>query len=187
MRLLRTLTAALALCLAAAWPGPATAWQINVKEWGGGSFYTTDFSLRNQNLQSVGLLAFTAGPIFERSDLRLEWRLEGQVGKYWNYSSGLELALVPSLRLYLLSGSPGGMSLYGEAGAGPSYNSLNIKELGLAFNFLSFAGVGVRLPLLDSLHLDLGYRIRHISNAGLDDANGGVSSHQLLLEMAYHY
>jgi hypothetical protein len=179
--------AAIALCLLAAWPWPAAAWQINIKEWGGGGFYTTDASLHQHHLQSTGFLAFTAGPLFERPDLRLEWRVEAQASKYWNYSSGLELGLVPALRLYLLSGHPRGMSLYGEAGLGPSYNTLHVKEMGMAFNFLSFAGLGVRLPLLDTLNLDLGYRIRHISNAGLDDANAGVSSHQLLLELVYQY
>lgn len=185
--LARMLLAALLLALAAARPGPAQAWRIEVREVGGGPHYSTDFSLRHQNLQSTGALAYLATPLWEGSSLRLEGRLEGQVAKFWNYSSGLEVALVPVLRLYLLSGQAGGPSLYGEAGAGPSYNSLSIKELGLGFNFLSFAGLGLRLPLAKALALDLGYRLRHISNAGLDDANGGVSSHQFLVEVGFQY
>lgn len=184
---LRLLAAALLLVLATARPGPALAWQIQVKEWGGGAHYSTDFSLRHQNLQSTGALAYLATPLWEGSGLRLEGRLEGQVAKFWNYSSGLELALVPTLRLYLLSGHACNLSLYGEAGVGPSYNTLHVKELGLGFNFLSFAGLGLRLPLAKAMALDLGYRLRHISNAGLDDANGGVSSHQFLVELGYEY
>ncbi|MFH1035857.1 MAG: acyloxyacyl hydrolase [Pseudomonadota bacterium] len=187
MRALCSLIAAISLFMVATWPATASAWQLNFKEWGGGGFYTTDFTLNNHNLQSTGLLAFAAAPLWERPDMRLEWRLEGQMAKYWNYSTGLEMALVPALRFYLLSGHPMGISLYGEGGVGPSYNTLHVNELGLAFNFLSFAGVGLRLPLTETLHLDLGYRMRHISNAGLDDANGGVSSHQLLLELAVQY
>ena len=183
----RVLIAAILLALATAWPCPAVAWQIQIKEWGGGAQYSSDLSPRHHNLQSTGILTYLASPIWDGSSLRLEARLEGQVAKFWNYGTGVELALVPSLRLYLHSGHPRGPSLYGEAGVGPSYNTLNITELGLGFNFLSFAGLGLRLPLADAMSLDLGYRLRHISNAGLDDTNGGVSSHQFLLELGWQY
>ena len=187
MPILRSLSALLIFCLTSAWPLPATAWQIEIKEVGGGAQYTTDFSLHRHNLQSTGALAYLATPLWQNASLRLEGRLEGQVCKFWNYSSGMEMALTPALRLYLQGGSPCAPTLYGEVGVGPSYNTLRINELGESFNFLSFAGLGLRLPLWNAMSLDLGYRIRHISNAGMDDANAGVSSHQFLLELGFQY
>ncbi len=106
------------------------------------------------------------------------------MGGYWDYDSGVEVALVPALRLFLGSA---GLRPYLEAGIGPSYNSLNIKEMGTGFNFLSFGGAGVRYLLGGGRSLELGYRLRHISNAGLDESNHGVTAHQLQLGMAFEF
>jgi hypothetical protein len=168
-------------------PVPASAWGLKLQEWGGGAYVSRDFNLKNNTLDSTGVLGYMTTPFWDSAYLKLEGRLEAQLGGYWDYSTGVELALLPSLRLYLHSPQAPGMAIYGEAGVGPSYNTLNIKELGEGFNFISFWGLGLRLPLSKFTSLDLGYRMRHISNAGLDDANGGVNSHVLLLELGFQY
>lgn len=166
---------------------PASAWEIKVREWGMGPLYASDLNLHQANLQEVGMLGHAATVLWQGQATRLDGRLEGLVGKFWNYSSGVELALVPALRFYLLDGREHGLGLYAEGGVGPSYTNLNVRELGIAFNFLSFAGMGIRLPITSWGFLDLGYRLRHVSNAGLDENNCGLSSHQVLAEITYEF
>ncbi len=109
------------------------------------------------------------------------WRVDG---RYWDY--GQRGWRCPGAAPASLLGSAG-LRPYLEAGIGPSYNSLNIKEMGTGFNFLSFGGAGVRYLLGGGRSLELGYRLRHISNAGLDESNHGVTAHQLQLGMAFEF
>ena len=178
----------LALGLWAGWPGgPAEAWDLKIGEWGGGAYYSTDFDISRGDLISTGALGFLATPLFQAPCMQLDLRLEASAANFWNYGSGLEVALVPSLRLYLLNGAKHGPNLYAEVGVGPSYNSMHIPEQGQGFNFLSFGGLGLRFRLPQACSLDLGYRIRHISNAGMNDVNGGVSCHMFMVELAWTY
>jgi hypothetical protein len=175
--LILPLVALLILSLAA----PATAEGMRFKEWGLTAFGNLDMDIDEGDLYEAGVLAHLAMPLVDNSDIRLDFRLEALLGGFWDYGSGVEVGIIPALRLYL-----GKMKIqpYIEGGIGPSYNSMNIQELGIGFNFLSFGGVGLRIPLQNNVSLDFGYRLRHISNAGLDERNHGVTSNQVQVGFA---
>lgn len=156
---------------------PAAAAWYTPDEWGLTVYGNTDIDVDEGDLYSAGLmLGFAKALTAKDASARLDFRLEGQVGSFWDYGSGAELAILPGLRLYLGKYK---LKPYLEGGIGPSYNFLDIEELGIGFNFLSYGGVGVRYELGEGMSLDLGYRLRHISNAGMSDRNHGVTSNQL--------
>ncbi len=163
-------------------PGQAGAWRFT--EWGLGVFAHNDIDIQGANLGGTGLDLDVAGALWEGAGLRLDLRLEGSVAKFWNYANGLEVSLAPGLRLYLPSFGEIGAEPFLEGGLGPSWDNLHIDEVGSALNFLSFGGIGLRLPLEGS-KLELGYRLRHISNGGLDERNHGVTSNLLRLALVW--
>jgi opacity protein-like surface antigen len=173
---------ALLLCSTAT---PASAGVLGFNEWGLTAFGNKSMDADNGDLYEAGMFAHVAMPLMKRKDLRLDFRVEGQFGVFWDYDTGVDVAIVPALRLYFTCSDA--FQPYAEAGVGPSYNTLDIDELGLGFNFLSFGGLGLRFPLGEAMSLDVGYRWRHISNAGLDDQNQGVSSNQLQVGLAWAF
>lgn len=177
---------ALPLLFFAAWlalnPALARAWDFT--EWGLGAWAHSDIDIKGGNLQGLGVSLNVAGLIWSEAEFRLDFRLEGGVAKFWNYASGLEASLVPGLRLYFPALGPWPARPFLEGGLGPSWDHLVIEELGSELNFLSFGGLGLRLPMA-GWHLELGYRLRHISNGGLEERNHGVTSNVLQLALAW--
>lgn len=176
---------ALLLLLPALAAVPAQAWPLRPSEAGLSFFNNRSLDIDRGNLYSGGLEGHLALPLHAGSWYRLDLELEMAVGGFCGYNSAFEVSLVPGLRFYL---GPGwAVQPYCEAGAGVDYNNLDIPELGTGFNFITFGGLGVRVPLLGSTSLDLGYRLRHISNAGLDERNHGVTSHQVQAGLAWSF
>jgi opacity protein-like surface antigen len=66
---------------------------------------------------------------------------------------------------------------YIEGGVGLLYTDLSGFRLGGHFQFLSQAGAGLSYFLTDNTALNLSWRFRHISNAGLYDDNVGFNSY----------
>jgi hypothetical protein len=61
-----------------------------------------------------------------------------------------------------------GWSLYGDFGSGFSQSSISFPANGTQFNFTPQAGVGALIDLDDCMHLMLGVRWHHISNARMN-------------------
>ncbi len=154
------------------------------QEWGITGYYNNDIDIDEADLMGAGTTLFVEGNLLAGKTARLDLRLEGQVGRFWDYDNGWEFAVVPGLRLLFPLGK---VQPYLEGGIGPSYNTLNIQELGMGFNFLSYGGVGLRFLLSGSTSLEIGYRLRHISNAGLDERNHGVTSNQVQVGLAFAF
>ncbi|MCF8034481.1 MAG: acyloxyacyl hydrolase [Desulfarculaceae bacterium] len=163
---------------------PVNAEGLQFKEWGLTGFGNLSMDIDNGDLYEAGIIAHVAMPLVDNESIRLDFRVEGLVGAFWDYGNGVEVGIIPALRLYF---GKAAVQPYIEGGIGPSYNSLDIQELGIGFNFLSFGGVGLRIPLQNNLSLDFGYRLRHISNAGLDDRNHGVTSNQVQVGVAWAF
>ena len=166
------------------WGGaPALAGQGFFREIGISLYANQSIDL-DQDLNSAGVNLALVAPWFESEKVKLDFRLEGQQGKFWGYDSGVEIAMVPALRAYFKWWP---LQPYVECGFGLSYQSLDIYELGTNFNFLSFAGLGVSFPLSEGVNLQVGYRLRHISNAGLDERNHGVTANQAQVEVSWSF
>jgi len=65
---------------------------------------------------------------------------------------------------------------YFSGGLGVMYTGLQGIKLGGPFEFNETAGVGVEIFLEQGLALTIGYRYRHISNAGIKDDNRGLGT-----------
>jgi hypothetical protein len=76
---------------------------------------------------------------------------------------------------------------YIEAGIGLIYTDLDHLHLGSHFHFSSNVGVGLSFDLSENRswsRLGAGYRIRHISHAGLfGEPNSGMNTHYLVLTL----
>jgi hypothetical protein len=73
-----------------------------------------------------------------------------------------------------------GLPLALVGGSAPTFlgrNHLGERNLGCAFQFTSHVGVALQL----ARRVELGYRLQHISNAGLGDDNPGLNSHAVSL------
>lgn len=145
-------------------------------ETGAAFFGHMDTDLEDKRLEGAGVQFLFASQLKNWDRVRMDFTLEMSEGLYGDYAEGFELCLVPGLRAHLRGLSVIGITPFIEAGLGLSYTNLDIDELGLPVNFRSFGGVGVRIPILRGWNLDLGCRLTHISNAGLDERNHGVST-----------
>lgn len=92
-----------------------------------------------------------------------------------------DLGLTPTLRL-----EPGfstrGHIPFAEVGLGPYWVSRSVpydRRLSTAFQFGSFAGVGLHLGPRHSY--EIGYKFFHLSNGGIRKPNGGLNFHVLRL------
>ncbi|MCA1988352.1 MAG: acyloxyacyl hydrolase [Desulfarculus sp.] len=184
MHLIRGLLSCL-LFLAMLAACPARAQSSPAWETGFDFFFHQSIDIDRRDLRGAGLLCHWDRPLWTGRWYRLDLRLEFSAGGMNNYADGLELGLVPGLRTYFYPG--GSWQPFLEAGVGPSYNTMDIPELGTGFNFLSYGGLGLRLRLTAATGLEIGYRLRHVSNAGLDDHNHGVTSHQCQAGLAWEF
>lgn len=173
------------LVLALLLAGPHAAWGFEFNQWGVSGSLGEDMEIAQGRLRHAGLMGHVAGELWSGGDMRLDLRLELQAGWFWDYDSGYEAAFTGGVRLYL--GCPCAAAFFLEAGVGPSYNSLDIDQLGMGFNFLSFGGMGVRVQISQGMAWEVGYRMRHISNAGLHHRNIGVTNHQFMTGVVFDF
>lgn len=100
--------------------------------------------------------------------------------------SGVETGLTVLFR-YLHPVAPS-VKLVAEIGSGPMYLSIDSKEQGDGgFNFLNQFGLGAQFALSSHDALTLGYRFRHLSNAGTSQPNRGINSNALVLSYSILY
>jgi opacity protein-like surface antigen len=76
---------------------------------------------------------------------------------------------------------------YVEGGLGMIYTTQHTHEQGTQFNFTSQAGIGLQFFVNDCWALTGGYRVRHMSNADIDDDNSGIDHHFALIGMSYFF
>ena len=100
--------------------------------------------------------------------------------------SGVETGLDVFIRyLYPVSSS---VKLVSEIGTGPMYLSVKTAEQGKGgFNFLNQFGVGAQLALSGNSALTIGYRFRHLSDAGISQPNSGINSNALVISYSILY
>lgn len=74
---------------------------------------------------------------------------------------------------------------YIEGGLGMLYTDLRGYSLGGHFSFTETLGVGVAYFLDANMTLNLGWRFRHVSNAGIYENNAGLNSYMFLAGFTY--
>ena len=112
--------------------------------------------------------------------------LEPFLNKVIAPEQGMEAGLDVFAR-YLYRVGPS-VRLVAEIGSGPTYLSIDTREQGPdGFNFLNQFGAGTQVILADNCALTLGYRFRHLSNAGLRATNVGINTNMLALGVSFLY
>ena len=76
---------------------------------------------------------------------------------------------------------------YIEFGTGLIYTSQHTFNQSTQWNFLDQAGGGLAYMLTDRTSVSVGYRIRHYSNCGIKEPNGGVNSQVIVCGISYLY
>ncbi|MGC8775621.1 MAG: acyloxyacyl hydrolase [Chlorobaculum sp.] len=142
---------------------------------------------------------FTAVPVFVRfgfnmnsvfgmrdSKGTLQLALEPFCNPVTEPESGVETGLNVFFRyLHPIASS---VKMVGEIGSGPMYLSIDSQEQGGAgFNFLNQFGLGAQVAVSGNSAITLGYRFRHLSNAGTSEPNRGINSNALVLSYSLLY
>ena len=78
--------------------------------------------------------------------------------------------------------------LYLEIGAGPMYFGIDTKLQGdRGFTFLDQFGAGFKWYFAEGKSINLGYRFRHISSAGIREPNKSINSHAVIVSISKYY
>jgi opacity protein-like surface antigen len=190
---MRRSSPATALLLAAAiillTPRPGRAGERSgVQELGVATGY--GFSRRG-NVQVVPLF-FRAGwylpdlidePLASRG-LNLEWMVEPWIAGVTNHQDAVEVGVHPIV-LKLAYDRGQWVVPYLIAGTGVMYTGLQGLELSGPFEFSSYGGGGIQFFFNDQMSLNLSYRWRHISNAGIEEPNRGLDTQFVLIGLDY--
>lgn len=133
-------------------------------------------------------VGFDMNPLFgmRESGSTLQFALEPFVNAVTKPDSGVEAGLDFFIR-YLHPLSPS-VKLVSEIGSGPMYLSIDTEEQGdSGFNFLNQFGLGAQVAVGEKSALTLGYRFRHLSNAGTRQPNSGINSNALVISYSLLY
>lgn len=76
---------------------------------------------------------------------------------------------------------------YVEGGIGMIYLTMQTREQSTRFNFNEVVGGGITYFLKKNIALNLGYRYRHLSNAGIKKPNKGIETAMCLAGISLFY
>jgi len=101
--------------------------------------------------------------------------LEPQVNPVFGYETSLEAGASLGLKYrYPLTDA---LSVYGLYSAGFLFLTGDTVDQANGLNFANSVGAGISVRIMPGAALDLGFRIRHISNADLREPNCGIDSY----------
>jgi len=110
--------------------------------------------------------------------------VEGLFTHYFETSSAIDLGGGPYLRYRWVRDW---VQPYAEVGVGMLYNDLKGFSTSARVLFSVDGAVGVQIPLTERLGATVGYRFRHISNAGQDKINPGLNANVIAVGVAFDY
>jgi opacity protein-like surface antigen len=110
--------------------------------------------------------------------------IEGLFTHYYETNSAMELGGGPMLRWRLVREW---VQPWAEVGVGMLYSDLKTFSLSSRVLFSVNGAVGAQIPVTEHLGLTVGYRFRHISNAGQDEVNPGLNSNVIVAGFAFEY
>jgi len=76
---------------------------------------------------------------------------------------------------------------YIEGGTGLLYTTQHFEEQSTHLNSIVQGGVGFQYFFRKSTSLDVGYRFRHFSNAGIKKPNEGIDTQAILIGISFFY
>ncbi|KPK98864.1 MAG: hypothetical protein AMJ95_01945 [Omnitrophica WOR_2 bacterium SM23_72] len=116
----------------------------------------------------------------------MQFQIEPYLAPIYSPGSNIELGVAFLLKFGFLP-STSKIQPYIKFGAGVSYMSLHTREQATQFNFIEPGALGVHYFLKKNTALTLEGRRRHLSNAGLEDPNGGINTYSVLLGYVHRF
>ncbi len=116
---------------------------------------------------------------------KIDLEMEGLLGFRTDERKGIIVGANPMVRLSYLIGSR--FIPYVEAGGGGSYNNLDLPGMGSRWNFTLQGGAGSQWKIRKGLDLRIEYRLLHLSNGGLAEANRALNANLFLLGAWYAF
>jgi Lipid A 3-O-deacylase (PagL) len=110
--------------------------------------------------------------------------IEGIFTHFYETNSAMELGGGPYLRYRWVRPW---VQPYAEVGVGMLYNDLKNFSLSSRVWFSVNGAVGVEIPVADRVGITIGYRFRHISNAGQDANNPGLNTNIFCTGVSFTY
>ncbi len=180
-----------AICIAAIVSQVARAEEAHLKEfgfmsgWGKGSLNkeVDDYEILHLGLR----FGFDASGKFlkVKSPDMFEFMVEPFINPVLNPDSNVEVGC--GLLLKYAHSINSCFSPYIEAGTGAVYTTQDVEQQATRWNFLAQCGFGLHYFFREAASLNVGYRFRHFSNAGIKHPNGGVDVHSLLIGFSFFY
>ena len=114
-------------------------------------------------------------PELENHKGKLTFFLEPQINPVVNSETDIECGIDLGIKyMYPITDR---LSPYIMGGVGPHYISVVTKDQANGFIFADTIGAGFYYFITENSAINLGYRFRHMSNAGLADPNSGIDTH----------
>jgi hypothetical protein len=110
--------------------------------------------------------------------------IEGIFTHFYETNSAMELGGGPYLRYRWVRPW---VQPYAEVGVGMLYNDLKNFSLSSRVLFSVNGAVGVEIPVAERFGVTMGYRFRHISNAGQDKVNPGLNANIICAGVTFTY
>ena len=110
--------------------------------------------------------------------------IEGIFTHFYETNSAMELGGGPYLRYRWVRPW---VQPYAEVGVGMLYNDLKNFSLSSRLLFSVNGAVGVEIPVAERVGITMGYRFRHISNAGQDKINPGLNANIICAGVTFTY
>ena len=113
--------------------------------------------------------------VLEKHRGSLSFYLEPQINPVVNPESDIECGIGLGFKyMYPFADK---FSIYIMGGIGPHYISVVTRDQANRFIFSDTAGAGLYYFITEDSAINLGYRFRHMSNAGFEYPNAGIETH----------
>ncbi len=116
---------------------------------------------------------------------RLEFMVEPFINPVLGPDSNVEMGC--GLLLKYVHSVNSHFSPYIEGGTGLVYSTQDLETQSTRWNFLTQAGFGLHYFFREDRSLNIGYRFRHSSNAGIKEPNSGIDVHSLIIGFSFFY
>ena len=114
-------------------------------------------------------------PDLEKHTGTLSLYIEPQINPIFNRETDIEFGVGVGLKyMHPLTDSVGAY-LFGSVG--PHYISVKTSDQANGFIFSDTVGAGLSFFLTEKSAINVEYRLRHMSNAGIESPNGGINTH----------
>ena len=116
----------------------------------------------------------------------VQFQIEPFMGPIYSPHTNLEMGNTFWFKLGLLPDTSK-FQPYVKAGAGFDYMTLHTYEQSTQFNFIEQGAIGIHYFFTKNTAFTLEGRIRHLSNASIEEPNHGINTYYVVTGITYHF